>query len=128
MKKVLSFIVVALVLIVPLTVGAQAQPGQFRDVQSTLVTIIEIINRYIIPLIIGLAVITFLYGVGKYVTAGGEEAEREEARYTILYGIIIIAVMVSVYGLVRFVLNTFGLEQLNQQGLSTIPKIPTVGN
>lgn len=128
MKKVLAIAFVALMALVPLTVGAQTtQGGSFGSIQNSLITIINLINKYVIPLLIGFAVLMFLYGLVQYVTSGGEEGAREKARYTILYGIIVIAVMVSVYGLVRFVLNTFGLEDLNQQGLSTIPKVPTVG-
>ncbi len=62
-----------------------------------------------VPTLIACAVVYFLYGVLQYVIMGDDEEKKEKAKSTILYGIVGIFVMVSVYGLVRLVQSTFGV-------------------
>ena len=85
--------------------------------------IIDLINRYVIPLIIGLAVVYFLWGVLKYVTAGGAEEEKGKGRDMMIYGIIALFVMVSVWGLVGVLKGTFNLSEGTPTG-TQIPSIP----
>lgn len=84
-------------------------------------TVINLINRYIIPLIIGLAVVYFLWGVLQYVTAGGDEEKKTLARSTMIYGVIAIFVMVSVWGLVNVLGGTFNFSGANRP--TQIPQI-----
>ncbi|MEI6345864.1 MAG: hypothetical protein WCO79_01365 [bacterium] len=60
-----------------------------------------------VPTLIACAVVYFLYGVLLYVIMGDDEEKKEKAKSTILYGIVGIFVMVSVFGLVKLVQNTF---------------------
>lgn len=64
-----------------------------------------------IPILISISVIVFVWGVFRYVTAEGED--RQKSRDVIMYGIIGLFVMVSVWGLVALVYNTFGLDNAN---------------
>ncbi len=68
------------------------------------------INRSIVPLIFALAVVSFVYGVVQYVINSDDEAKKIKGREFMIWGIIALAVMVSVWGLVRIVGNTFGIE------------------
>jgi len=61
-------------------------------------------------LLIGLAVVVFLWGVVKFVTAAGDEEKRKEARQTMLWGVIIFAVIVSIWGLVALLRSVFGID------------------
>src|SRR3989344_1644724 len=101
--KKLSFS--SLVLALPLFALAQTQ-----GVQGILLTILRIINGIVIPLIIGLAVVYFLWGIATYILSSGDEEKKTEGRSKMIYGIVALAVMVSVWGLVRVVQNTFGIE------------------
>lgn len=67
----------------------------------------------VVPILIGLAVIAFLWGVLRYVFSAGSEEKRKEGRNFMIYGLIGIVVMVSVWGLVAFVQSTFGLQDNN---------------
>jgi hypothetical protein len=60
-----------------------------------------------IPLIIGLALFMFLWGLIKYVTAGGNDDTISEARKFMFFGIVALFVMISVWGLVGILVNTF---------------------
>lgn len=87
----------------PVLVFAQTN---FSSLSASIVSINNIINA-LIPLIIGIAVLLFLIGVLQYVTAGGDEEKRAAARGMIIFGIIALFVMVTVWGFVRILANTF---------------------
>lgn len=70
--------------------------------------IIDIINKFLVPLLFAIAFITFLYGVAKtYIFSHGETGEVGEGHKLILWGIIGFVVMVSLWGLVNIVRSTF---------------------
>ncbi|MCK4386967.1 MAG: hypothetical protein KAV41_02715 [Candidatus Pacebacteria bacterium] len=63
-----------------------------------LITKAKDILKAVLPLIITLALIYFLWAVSQYLLAAGEK--KNEAREHMIWGIIILFVMVSVWGLV----------------------------
>lgn len=89
---------------------------------SNLTQLINFATNSIILPIIGLigalAVLFFLWGVMKFIQGANEQKAREEGRWFMIWGIIGLFVMVSVYGLVRILENTFQLP--NAGGNSTI--------
>ena len=93
-----------------------------------LVSVGNLLNK-VIPLLIGLAVIAFLFGVLRFVFNADKEDKRAEGRNFMIYGLIGIVVMVSVWGLVNFVQSSFfGSEQQakgNPQDGPVIPAVPT---
>ena len=73
-------------------------------------TILYIINFVLVPVLFALAFIVFLYGiVSKYIFSRGDETKVAEGHKLILWGIIAFVVMISLWGLVNVVANTFGL-------------------
>ena len=77
---------------------------------SKLIDNIKGILNTIIPLLIGLAVVFFLYGVMVFIikSSAGNADGRKEGINFMIFGVIGIAVMVSVWGLVNFVTATLG--------------------
>lgn len=71
-------------------------------------------------IVIALAVVYFLWGVTQYIMKAGDEEAQKGARDTMIWGIIAIFVMVSVWGLVNLLQNTFGVQQ---DGAQTLPQI-----
>lgn len=69
-----------------------------------------IIYSSIIPLIFALALVMFIWGVVQYVINSSEEAKKEKGRQFMIWGIIALTVMVSVWGLVRVLGDTFNIE------------------
>jgi len=59
-------------------------------------------------LIMAAAVVWFLIGVFQFIKAAGDAAGKSEGRNKIIYGIVGLAVMASVYGLVNILVNTVG--------------------
>ena len=69
-----------------------------------------ILSGSVIPFIFSIAVVMFTWGVVQYVINGQEEAKREKGKQFMIWGIIGLTVMVGVWGLVRIVGDTFGIE------------------
>jgi len=67
------------------------------------------ILRPIVPLLIGLAVVVFIYGVFNTVLSEGDK--KEQGKEYMIWGIVGIFVMVSVWGLVNIVKDTFDLPE-----------------
>ena len=114
MKKVL---ISGVVVLGPLLAFAQG----FSSVQNSINAIRDMINS-VIPLIIGIAVLVFLWGLVSYVTAGADEEKKAAARGIIIYGIIIIFVMTSVWGFVKSLSTTF----FNGSGSQSPVQYPTI--
>jgi len=55
----------------------------------------------VIPLVSGLALVYFIYGLAEYVSVSGNEAKKEEGRNRMVWGIIALFVIISVWGLVK---------------------------
>lgn len=106
------------------TTGATSG-GCIVGAQGTLMGVLcrvgQILNS-VVPVLIALGVVYFVWGVISYVIAGDEEA-KAKGRSKIIYGIIGLAVIVAVWGLVRILTNTF---DVNNSGQITLPTIPVV--
>lgn len=77
----------------------------------------------LMPIIVALALLYFLYGLLKFMTAGGDEGKRKESRDIMLWGIIALFVMVSVWGLVSFLGNTLGISSGGSVNTGDIPGV-----
>ena len=126
-KKIAKFIFVAVLLamiVLPLLSFAQT-PGSntyksnptmadtckseaVGTVGNIICRIGYLLNR-IIPVLISLGVIYFIWGVVQYMI-GGDEEKKKKGKEKIIYGIIGLVVIVGMWGLVNLVTSTFGLS------------------
>ena len=101
--------------------------------QDLLCYVTRIINDAIIPLIFALAVVFFVWGAVKFfIINADEEAKRAQGKQFMIWGIIALAVMVSILGLVSILSNTFNinssvLPQVKPPGSSPQPSGPCPG-
>jgi hypothetical protein len=94
-----------------------AQPG-ISGLYALLAQVSDFTTR-LIPYVISLTVLFFLWGIFKLVFSSKDSEARAEARGYIIWGIIGLAVMVSVWGLVNLLTSTFSLNQ-------NVPQAPGV--
>lgn len=80
----------------------------FYGLPSLFIFILNFINKVSV-FIISLTLLLFLWGIFKLVASGKDSKERAEAKGYIVWGIIALAIMVSVWGLVNLVRSSFGL-------------------
>ncbi len=72
-------------------------------------TLVDLIVRFIellIPFVVGLAFLAFLWGGFKFIRAAGDENGREDAKQIIIAGVIGLVVIFSFWGLVRLAMFT----------------------
>lgn len=87
-------------------------------IEGIICKIGNILNM-IIPILVVLGVVYFVWGVIQFVIASDEEA-KTTGRNRMIYGIIGLVVIVAMWGLVSIVITTFGLSGC------TIPLPPCV--
>ena len=88
--------------------GSLSQGGSLTPLEQFICKIGDILN-IIIPILIVLAIVYFIWGVIQYVISDDEEA-KQAGRNRIIYGIIGLAVIVGVWGLVAILTQTFDVE------------------
>ncbi|MEK9132050.1 MAG: pilin [Patescibacteria group bacterium] len=101
MKK---FAIALSTLALPALALAQYTVNNSGDLYTTT---LNVINR-VVTIIIALAVVYTIYGAFKY--AFGDEENKANYKNNILYGLIALFVMVSIWGLVNILTGTFQLQ------------------
>jgi len=87
---------------------ALALPGVAfaQGLENILATIRELLDA-VVPILIVLALIYFIYGVAKYIMSSGDEDGQKGARNVMIWGIIALFAIVSVWALVGILQTTF---------------------
>ncbi len=118
MKKILSL----LILISPMVLFANNAPANnaARSIDGILNWLIYISGRAL-PLLILAALVLFLFGIVRRFFWGGDAADKKEAGNYILWGIVALFVMVSVWGLVNVLRGTFNLDNDNIPAAPAVP-------
>ena|SRR3989344_566083 len=98
---------------IALTIGALALPlisfaQGLKALDGLVVSIGSIVDR-IIPIIFAIALLGFFYGLVKYIF--GAEHDKEAAKKTMIWGVVALFVMASVWGLVRFIGTNVGVAE-----------------
>lgn len=88
---------------------AQCSAIQFKSLLDILIWVKCIIVVAIIPLIFAAALMFFLWGVMKFVAAS-DSAKKEEGKKFIIAGLIGLFVMTSLWGIIRIVSTTLGVN------------------
>lgn len=83
-------------------------PAEITNLSALFALAVCILKKSVWPLLIALSVIVFIWGVLKYISGADDETKRTEGRNFMIYGIIGLFVMVSVWGLVQVLQGTFG--------------------
>ncbi len=99
---------------------ASAQAPIARTVDGALDWVIYIAGRAL-PLLILAALVLFLFGIVKRFFWSKDTADKGEAGKYILWGIVALFVMVSVWGLVNVLRGSFNLDNTN---IPIAPAIP----
>lgn len=118
MKKILSVLA-----LFGLPAIAFAQP--IDTLRGLLIKANDIIN-ILTFFIVGLAVFIIIFGIIKYVAGAADEEKRKEARNYIVWGVIGVFLMLSVWGLIRILLNTLPTTNTPVSPPSTIVGIPPI--
>ncbi|MBP9711943.1 MAG: hypothetical protein KBD55_02845 [Candidatus Pacebacteria bacterium] len=133
MKKYLPFIVLVFILSIFVfpSVNTAYAAYSVKTCNPTTVDYTDIICKLgdflkaLVPLMVMLGVVYFVWGVVQYMIGGGEEAKKE-GRDRIIYGLIGFVVIAGMWGLVSIVVNTFGFTDAQLAVMAT-PGLPVAG-
>lgn len=103
------------------TSGNCVYEGSNATLFGLLCRIGQLLNS-IIPVLIAIGVVYFVWGVISFVVASDEEA-KTTGRNHIIFGIIGLAVIIGMWGLVSLLRNTFGLTNTTDITLPTVPVV-----
>lgn len=94
-------------------------------VGSILVTLIGYLN-YIVPALVTIAVVFFIWGVIQFISSSDEEAKKG-GRAKIINGLIGLFVIVAFWGIIAVVKDSFDISN-NTGGEGIAPCVPTEDN
>jgi hypothetical protein len=97
----------------------------FAQSLTGLETLVNSIGRLVglaLPIVIGLALLAFFWGLVKFIFAQGNEEAKGEGKKIMLWGIIALFVMIAVWGLVGFIGDALDIQPTDSP--DAIPTVP----
>lgn len=90
-------------IVLPFFAFAQAA----SNIEDQLANLNTILHDQLIPMLIVLATVVFMVGILRYVAAGGDEEKVKAGRNMMIFGVIALTVMVSMWGIAKILVETF---------------------
>lgn len=118
MKKLTS---VGIFLLAAMPFIASAQ--NLGNIVNLIGAVGTIVNR-LIPILVGIAILYFFWGLIQYIKSAGSKGHAEGIK-TMTAGIVAFFIMVSLYGIVNFAGNAIGINQ-NGVGNASRPNAPAI--
>jgi len=117
MKGFLRISIITAALVAPL--GAFAATG----VSNALTRIGDLITQAT-PIVVALALLAFFWGLVLYIFGAGDAEKRKKGLAVMIWGVIALFVMLSVFGIIRALQSTL---EIDTSGSINIPKVNTQG-
>ncbi len=108
-QKIKLIISTSVLLVAPLSVSAAESITVLIGAATRLVT------NILIPVAFALCIFYFFWGIAKYIrTSAGGDKVVEEGKRAMVYGIIGIFVVFSVWGIIKFIQSETGILPIDQ--------------
>jgi len=119
MKKISAALATAGASLVPFVAFAgNANIGYFTSLANQVTNFLGLLT----PIIFALAIIYFFWGLAKFILAAGDEEARAQGKSIMIWGVVAIFVMISVYGLVTLLGSIVGVSNVTTVTLPSIPQ------
>jgi len=88
----------------------------------TLFGVLDTVARLIgfaTPIVVALALLYFFWGLATYILNASDEEKKKDGKNIMIWGILALFIMVSVWGIINVVRDTFNLDdnQINVPGI-----------
>ncbi len=92
-------------------------------------TFIEEIGKIIdvlTPLVFALALLYFFWGLAQFILASGSDEAKTEGKNKMIWGVIVLFVMATIFGLIGFIQRELGVddESTTVESLPSVPSVP----
>ena len=115
-RKIKKFIAVfGLILLMPVLVSAQ-----LNSTKGLITAVGNIVSQLLI-VASGIALLVFFWGLVRFLWKTGSEADHEQGRNIMIWGIVAMFVMISVWGIVGFMQKELGLPNTITPSGTPIP-------
>ena len=123
MKKFLSLTTLSATLFLPLVSSAQlADSPSGGPFEELLVNIVTFINDILIPFIIGIGFLFFVWGIFLYFIMGGaDEEKRVKGRSLMIHATIGFVAIIIFFGVINLLTTSIGLEGETLKDIPTTP-------
>lgn len=76
-----------------------------------IATLIQNVLAVVVPIVLTLAVIYFIWGLAEFILAAGDPEKKSEGKTRMIYGVIALFIIVSIWGIIGFLGNALGIGQ-----------------
>lgn len=81
------------------------------NIQTLLTGILNFLDKTVVPFLLAIASLVFLWGIARYFIFGGANGEsQEKGKSLAMYGIIGFVVILSLWGIVNLLVSGLGLR------------------
>ena len=110
-----------------LTVILMAFPAvtfaQLGAIDTFFVEVIGFINNILIPLVVGIALLMFIYGLYRWlIQGGGNQSDRDAGKQLALWSIIAFFLMVTVWAIVLMIASGLGFYNGSPAEINDLPR------
>jgi len=119
MRRIQSIVagITLAVLLFPSSVFAATAARTIQDVLRNIGDVIKVAT----PVVVALALLAFFWGLAMYIFQTGDGEKRKKGLSMMVWGIVALFVMLSVFGIINLIQNSLGV------GTGTI-RVPTISN
>jgi uncharacterized membrane protein YidH (DUF202 family) len=127
MKKVIYTLSSSALLAAPFAHAQIASSGGGGgDFEQLLRNILDFTNTVLIPFIIGIGFLVFVWGMFKYFIAGGaDEGKRESGKSLMIYATLGFVLIIVFWGIVNLLSSSL-FSNGDIQGPQNVPVVPTI--
>lgn len=116
MKKFAYYVGSSALFLLPLVSSAQFQGN---NLQSLATSVMTFINGVLVPLVIALGFLFFVWGMFNFFIAGSSNEEnREKGKQVMIYSILAFVLIVAFWGIINLLVGSLGLT-------NTVPTVTT---
>lgn len=103
MNKILKLVFISFLSFTPIFAFAA-----LAGIKGLIGEVGEII-KLLIPIVVGIALLVFFWGLAKLIFKANDQKAREEGRAVMVWGLVALFVMISVWGIVGFIQDQLDL-------------------
>lgn len=79
------------------------------------------------PIVVGLALLYFFWGLAQFIAKSGNSESHEEGRNKMIWGLIALFVMLTVWGIVFFIAGELGINQTLSPDVTGLSPLRSTG-